>query len=169
MRGTIRVSAIGRLIGIGVFCAGLLPIGLAVPAMAQSGHASIPVWQGATANNDAAIALNNQGYAYARLGYYLPAIQAYNEALALAPTWASPYANRAMAYRQIGEAEKALADVVQSIEMDQNMVRNWQEWLTRLGFYQGEVDGLDGPMTQQAITAWAGVNAAAPQPAAATQ
>ncbi|MGF1626046.1 MAG: tetratricopeptide repeat protein, partial [Alphaproteobacteria bacterium] len=125
-------------------------------AHAQS-HAPIPVWQGAEAINAAAIEHHNQGYAYARLGYYRPAIDAYNQALALAPTWASAYANRAMAYRQMGETGKALSDIATSIELDRTMVRKWQEWLTRLGYYRGAVDGLHGPMTEQAIMAWAGV------------
>jgi len=130
-------------------------------ALAQS-HAPVAVWQGAEATNAAAIELHNQGYAYARLGYYLPAIDAYDRALALAPTWASAYANRAMAYRQIGETAKAMGDISKSIELDANMVRKWQEWLTRLGFYHGAIDGLHGPMTEQALALWAGV----PQPAA---
>lgn len=132
---------------------------------AQS-HAPIPVWQGAEANKDAAIALHNQGYAYARLGYYLPAIDAYSQAIAMAPNWASAYANRAMAYRAIGESGKALDDVARSIELDQDMVRKWQEWMAGFGLYDGAVDGLNGPKTQQALNAWAGL--APPTPGAAT-
>lgn len=134
-------------------------------ALAQS-HAPIPVWQGAEASNAAAIELHNQGYAYARLGYYLPAIDAYTQAVAIAPHWASVYANRAMAYRQIGETEKALGDVRRSMELDTDMVRKWQEWLTRLGFYHGAIDGISGPMTEQAIAMWAGGPQAAAAPAA---
>ena len=147
-----------RLLGAAFLGTGLVALPV-VAALAQS-HAPIPVWQGAETNNAAAIELHNQGYAYARLGYYLPAIDAYNQAMALAPSWASLYANRAMAYRQIGESGKALGDVQRSIELDGDMVRKWQEWLTRLGFYRGAIDGLHGPMTEQAIAEWAGV----PQP-----
>jgi tetratricopeptide (TPR) repeat protein len=157
-----------RLLGVALLGTGLAALP-AVAALAQS-HAPIPVWQGAETNNAAAIELHNQGYAYARLGYYLPAIDAYNQAMALAPTWASLYANRAMAYRQIGETGKALGDVERSIELDGSMVRKWQEWLTRLGFYHGAIDGLHGPMTEQAIAEWAGVpQQPAAQPAAVTQ
>jgi tetratricopeptide (TPR) repeat protein len=157
-----------RLLGVALLGAGLAALP-AVAALAQS-HAPIPVWQGAETNNAAAIELHNQGSAYARLGYYLPAIDAYNQAMALAPTWASLYANRAMAYRQIGETGKALGDVERSIELDGSMVRKWQEWLTRLGFYHGAIDGLHGPMTEQAIAEWAGVpQPPAAQPATVTQ
>jgi len=136
-------------------------------AQAQS-HAPIGVVSGANAINSEAIELNNRGYGYARLGYYAPAIEAYNEALRLAPTWASAYANRAMAYRQIGETEKALADVKQSIELDGGMVTRWQQWMQRLGFYAGAVDGVHGPITAAAIERWAGIPAnPASAPAAA--
>ncbi|MEZ5670043.1 MAG: tetratricopeptide repeat protein [Alphaproteobacteria bacterium] len=135
-------------------------------AFAQQAHAPLSVWQGSAANTDEAIALHNQGYAYARLGYYLPAIQAYDAALALAPNWASLYANRAMAYRQIGEPEKALGDVRRSIEIDPAMGRKWQEWMTELGFYAGTIDGVVGPQTNEALARWAGLPATAAQPAA---
>lgn len=137
-------------------------------AQAQS-HAPIPVWQGAEANNAAAIEAHNQGYAYARLGYYLPALDAYNRALALAPTWASAYANRAMVYRQMGETAKAMSDIDKSIELDADMVRKWQEWLTRLGFYHGAIDGISGPITEQAIALWAGSPQAGAASAASAQ
>lgn len=133
-------------------------VSLLAPAtgLAQS-HAPIPVWQGAEATKDQAIALHNQGYAYARLGYFTPAIEAYDEAIALAPSWASAYANRAMAYRAIGESEKALQDVATSIALDDAMVRKWQEWMVSFGLYDGAVDGVNGPRTQQALNAWVGL------------
>jgi tetratricopeptide (TPR) repeat protein len=158
----VSPASLRRLLGVALLGTGLASLP-AVAALAQS-HAPIPVWQGAEANNAAAIELHNQGYAYARLGYYLPAIDAYNQAMALAPTWASLYANRAMAYRQIGETGKALGDIERSIELDRNMVRKWQEWLTRLGFYHGAIDGLHGPMTEQAMADWAGAAQAPTQP-----
>jgi hypothetical protein len=34
--------------------------------------------------------------------------------------------------------------------------RAWQTWLQELGYYQGRVDGVAGPMTHRAIQAWVG-------------
>jgi len=166
MADTRASLTVGRRLATALLGAGFAMAAGAGPALAQS-HAPIPVWQGAEANNAAAIALHNQGYAYARLGYYRPAIDAYNQALALAPGWASLYANRAMAYRQLGESAKALSDVQRSIELDRDMVRKWQEWLARLGFYHGAIDGLHGPLTEQAIAAWAGAPQVPARPATA--
>ena len=151
--------------------AGLVTVASAValiaPAISQEFHAPLSVWQGSAANNDQAISLHNRGYAYARLGYYLPAIEAYDAALSLAPNWASVYANRAMAFREIGEPEKALSDVEQSIALDQAMVRRWQEWLTALGYHRGSIDGAYGPQTATAILHWAhGATPSTAQPAA---
>ena len=162
------LSSPRRSLARALLAAAVATVPVAGAALAQS-HAPIPVWQGAEATNAAAIELHNQGYAYARLGYYLPAIDAYSQAVAIAPGWAAVYANRAMAYRQLGETEKAMADLRRSIELDADMVRKWQEWLTRLGFYHGAVDGISGPMTEQAISLWAsGPRTAATLPAAAT-
>ena len=155
MASLIKDFAVKRTLAALICGIGISVLGSAA-AWAQS-HAPIPVWQGAEAVKDEAIALHNQGYAYARLGYFTPAIEAYDQAIALAPNWASAYANRAMAYRAVGESEKALEDVATSIALDDAMVAKWQEWMAAFGLYDGAIDGVNGPKTQQALNAWVGL------------
>lgn len=142
-----RVTAFALIAGVGL--AGT------TPALAQENHAPLGVYGAAGDSLQNALRHHNQGYAYARLGYYQPAIDEYSAAIQLAPHLATAYANRSMAYREIGESELAIEDAATSMSMDHQMVAKWQGWMNQLGFYSASIDGLQGPATNEAIIRWA--------------
>jgi len=61
-----------------------------------------------------ALAFNNRGMIYGRLGEHRQAVDDFTRAVRIAPDYAKGYYNRAIAYYSLGEYEKALQDVIKS-------------------------------------------------------
>jgi lipoprotein NlpI len=73
---------------------------------------------GQVSADDLSVAFNSRGNAYADQGQYEPAIQDYNEAVKLNPSYASAYHNRGIARFALGQFEDAGADFEQRLTLD---------------------------------------------------
>lgn len=67
-----------------------------------------------------AVAYNNRAFAYRYGKDYNRAIQDYNDAIRLRPTWAVPYNNRGVTYSRKGEYDKAIDDYTRAMGLDSN-------------------------------------------------
>lgn len=68
-------------------------------------------------NPKSAVAYNQRGFVYLRLGNYSAAIKDYTQANQLQPNSALIYNNRCFAYYRVGEYPKALADCDQALHL----------------------------------------------------
>jgi tetratricopeptide (TPR) repeat protein len=67
-----------------------------------------------------AVGYNNRALAYRYAKDYDRAIQDYNDAVRLKPTWAVPYNNRGVTYSRKGEYDKAIDDYTHAMGLDSN-------------------------------------------------
>lgn len=65
-----------------------------------------------------AIAYNNRGNAYHRLGQYRRSIEDYDQALRINPSYAGAYDNRGEAYFQLGDHQRAIEDYDKALRLD---------------------------------------------------
>ena len=65
-----------------------------------------------------AIAHNNRGNAYSVKGDYDRAIQDYDVAIRLDPTYPKPFNNRGLAYQKKGDYDRAIKDFDEAIKLD---------------------------------------------------
>jgi tetratricopeptide (TPR) repeat protein len=68
-----------------------------------------------------ATAFNNRGFIYKFKGEYDRALEDYNQAILLNPSFASAYNNRGVIYRIKGDYERAIKDYDQAIWLDNNI------------------------------------------------
>jgi len=64
--------------------------------------------------NEHALAYNNRGVAYAKLGEHNRAIEDFNKAIKLNPDDAEAYGNRGLAYAELGEHDRAREDMLRA-------------------------------------------------------
>jgi len=66
------------------------------------------------------VAYNNRGLAYSQAGESDSAIQDFNQAISLFPSYAIAYSNRGLVYEAQGQFDKALADFSQALKLNPN-------------------------------------------------
>lgn len=74
-------------------------------------------------NPEYAMAYNNRGYSYNKLGEEEKAIEDYSKAIEINPEYALAYSNRGISYSNKGEEEKAMEDYNNAIELNPEYVR----------------------------------------------
>jgi len=74
---------------------------------------------------DAAAAFYNRGHAYRNQGELERAIEDYDQALTLRPTFADAWSDRGIAWRLKGDNERAVADSSEAIRLNPALVDAW--------------------------------------------
>lgn len=95
---------------------------------------------------DNALALNNRGRAYSRLGHYTLAIRDYDRAIMVDPRYELPYYNRAVAYDKLHDHERALVDFERALTIKPDLAIAYESravTYNRLGRYQEAIADLN--------------------------
>jgi tetratricopeptide (TPR) repeat protein len=77
-------------------------------------------------DRQSAVARNNCGVAYAKLGDFTEAISNFNQAIKIDPSFAKAYKNRGDAYDSIDDHQMAIADHKRAFELDSSLYRRSQ-------------------------------------------
>jgi tetratricopeptide (TPR) repeat protein len=67
---------------------------------------------------DTPVAYNNRGLAYSETGQHELAIQDFNQAISIFPSYAIAYSNRGLARENIGQMKEAIADFDQALKLN---------------------------------------------------
>jgi len=103
---------------------------------------------------DYADAWYNRGADYEEFGDLLSAVEDYSRALEADGDYTQALVARAAARCELGEVEGAVEDRMELVERGFFSARDLQEYLAATGYYDGAIDGLFGPGSRSALTAW---------------
>lgn len=95
-----------------------------------------------------------RGNTYYRLREYQKALDDFDEAIKLNRNFGEAYANRGAARCRLGIVEGSVTDRVRAMELRAISARDQQTRLKEAGYYKGAIDGLFGPGSRRALTAW---------------
>jgi tetratricopeptide (TPR) repeat protein len=80
--------------------------------------------------SEEAILLNNKGHSLAEIGNHIEAIEAYNRAINVHPTFADAYNNLGYSLAELGRVEEAITACYRAVELNPEFAYSWiEKWL----------------------------------------